>query len=226
METIKRYTVFDIQREEDQNTINAFDSAVEESGKHIVSTDYTHLTKELLREGRALLDADLLESKTVVCDRDTLNDLMLWDSVNYGYGFVESLIESDKIKRITDLYGLNFITSIKTDLFRTVYYVADEVTYPEADHDDVHVETIETVDFYYTSDPAKGKITNSKLSIYREDRHLYILPDRKFVGDARTLTDLKFWAKKEKDKFKMGAWEVAGLYVIANAIVKITFRAK
>lgn len=226
METIKRYTVFDIQREEDTNTLEAFDSAVDQTGKHVVSTTTNHLTKELLREGRSLLDGDLLESTTVVCDKDTMNDIMLWDSLGYGYNFVGSLVETDKLKNINDLYGLNFITSIKTDLFRTVYYVADEVKYPEANHDDVFTENVDGTDYFYTTDPAKGKIVANKLTIYREDKHLYVLPNREFLGDARTLTDLKFWAKKEKDKLKMGAWEVAGLYVIANAVVKVTFRSK
>jgi hypothetical protein len=222
MGTIKKYTVFDIQREEDSNTLAAFDQAVAMTGKYINSPTTTTLSKEILRDGRALLDADLLEAKTVLCDKDTMNDLMLWDSNSYGYGFVQSLVESDKIKKVSDLYGLNFITSIKTDLFRDVYYVADEVTYPEADHDDVFVETINTVDYYYTTDIRKAKVTNSKVEVYKEHRHLYVLPEREFLGDARTLIDLKFWAKKEKDKFKMGAYEVAGLFVLANGVVKIT----
>lgn len=218
METIKQYCVFEVQRQEDANILGAFDQAAEISGKYVDATSSKILSKEVLREGRRYLDDDLLEAKQVLCAKDDLNDAMLWDSMGYGYGFVQSLVEGDKISKLNNLFGLEFITSIKSDLFRTVYFVADSAYYGDAD---VLTEEVAGETQHYTANEVKAKVAGGKYEHYKTVRHIYLLPDRKYLGDARSLQDLTFHAKKEKDKYKMGSYETVGCFVIANAVVKL-----
>ena len=48
------------------------------------------------------------------------------------------------------------------------------------------------------------------------DRIMYVVTEPEFLGAARKMNDLKFWAKKEENIVSMGAWENIGM-VIANA---------
>lgn len=123
---IKNYTALEIQAKEDQGYINALYhsaySVQKETGTKKIVQDATlgaKLSKDHFISLKNTLDTDRLLATRMVTAQAFFNDIIAWSAGDVGFNAVEGMAFDKTLREKTkNLYTLESITSIKTELFR------------------------------------------------------------------------------------------------------------